>query len=282
MAHARVARATPRRSRSGRARRALAWLRSRSARRLFRRILAAPLAVRLVGGALVLVALWSAVNWTYHVVRKPTELFFPVSGTLAKTPPETWRQYAPLFHRHSTATITPELLAALAQVEGSGDPVARTYWRWSVAWNPLEVYRPASSAVGMYQITDATFREARRYCVRDHVVIEDGCWFRSLYTRVLPGHAVELTAALLDRDVARTLARRRIVSATPRQKQDLAALIHLCGVGPGDDYARRGFRLAPGQQCGDHDAARYLARVNSLKRQFARLADPPAVISRER
>ena len=282
MAHARVARTTPRRIRSGRARRALAWLRSRSARRLFRRILAAPLAVRLVGGALVLVALWSAVNWTYHVVRKPTELFFPVSGTLAKTPPETWRQYAPLFHRHSTATITPELLAALAQVEGSGDPVARTYWRWSVAWNPLEVYRPASSAVGMYQITDATFREARRYCVRDHVVIEDGCWFRSLYTRVLPGHAVELTAALLDRDVARTLARRRIVSATPRQKQDLAALIHLCGVGPGDDYARRGFRLAPGQQCGDHDAARYLARVNSLKRQFARLADPPAVISRER
>jgi len=282
MAHARVTRVTPRRSRSGRARQALAWLRSRSARRLFRRILAAPLAVRLVGGALVLVALWSAVNWTYHVVRKPTELFFPVSGTLAKTPPETWRQYAPLFHRHSTATITPELLAALAQVEGSGDPVARTYWRWSVAWNPLEVYRPASSAVGMYQITDATFREARRYCVRDHVVIEDGCWLRSLYTRVLPSHAVELTAALLDRDVARTLARRRIVSATPRQKQDLAALIHLCGVGPGDDYARRGFRLAPGQQCGDHDAARYLARVNSLKRQFARLADPPAVISRER
>jgi hypothetical protein len=282
MAHARVARVTPRRSRSGRARQALAWLRSRSARRLFRRILAAPLAVRLVGGALVVVALWSAVNWTYHVVRKPTELFFPVSGTLAKTPPETWRQYAPLFHRHSTATITPELLAALAQVEGSGDPVARTYWRWSVAWNPLEVYRPASSAVGMYQITDATFREARRYCVRDHVVIEDGCWFRSLYTRVLPSHAVELTAALLDRDVARTLARRRIVSAAPRQKQDLAALIHLCGVGPGDDYARRGFRLAPGQQCGDHDAAGYLARVNSLKRQFARLADPPAVISRER
>ena len=282
MAHARVTRVTPRRSRSGRARQALAWLRSRSARRLFRRILAAPLAVRLVGGALVFVALWSAVNWTYHVVRKPTELFFPVSGTLAKTPPETWRQYAPLFHRHSTATITPELLAALAQVEGSGDPVARTYWRWSVAWNPLEVYRPASSAVGMYQITDATFREARRYCVRDHVVIEDGCWLRSLYTRVLPSHAVELTAALLDRDVARTLARRRIVSATPRQKQDLAALIHLCGVGPGDDYARRGFRLAPGQQCGDHDAARYLARVNSLKRQFARLADPPAVISRER
>jgi len=245
-------------------------------KRALRVLLGAPLAIRLVVFAVALVLVWSAVNWTYHVIRKPTELFFPVSGTLAKSPLETWRQYAPLFRRHATATITPELLAALAQVEGSGDPVARTYWRWQVAWNPFNVYRPASSAVGMYQITDPTFREARRFCVHDHVVREDECWFRSLYMRVLPSHAVEMTSALLDRDVARTLERRRIVTATPRQKQDLAALIHLCGVGPGDDFARHGFRLAPGQQCGDHDVAAYLARVSGMKRQFARLAAAPA------
>jgi len=272
MTHARLARAIPRRPRAHRARRASLRPVARHARRVLLALLAAPLAVRILVGAIVVVVLWSAVNVAYHVIRKPTELFFPVSGTLAKSPPEAWRQYAPLFRRYSTATITPELLAALAQVEGAGDPVARTYWRWQVAWNPLEVYRPASSAVGMYQITDPTFREARRYCIRDHVVQESSCWFRSLYVRVLPSHAVELTSALLDRDVARTLERRRIVTASPRQKQDLAALIHLCGVGPGDDFARRGFRLAPGQQCGDHDAARYLARVNGMKRQFARLA----------
>jgi len=153
----------------------------------------------------------------------------PGERYVRQTPPETWRQYAPLFRRHSTATITPELLAALAQVEASGDPVARTYWRWRMAWNPFEVYSPASSAVGLYQITDPTFREATRYCVRNHVVREDDCWFRSLYTRVLPSHAVEVTSALLDRDVARTLERQRIVTATPRHKQDLAAIIHLCG-----------------------------------------------------
>ena len=275
----RIARAVPRRSRAGRVRRAIRWLRSPRARRLWRRVLRAPVAVRLVVGLIVLVALWSAVNWTYHVIRKPTELFFPVSGTLAKAPPETWRQYAPLFQRHSTATIPPELLAALAQVEGSGDPVARTYWRWRVAWNPFDVYRPASSAVGMYQITDPTFREAKRFCVRDHVVAENECWFRGLYTRVLPSHAVELTSAMLDRMVARTLERRRIVTATPRQKQDLAALIHLCGEGAGDAHARRGFRLTPGQQCGDHDVARYLAQVNGMKRQFARLAAGESSIS---
>ena len=174
-------------------------------------LLAAPVVVRLVVFAVALVIVWSAANWTYQVIRKPSELFFPVSGTLTKAPAETWRSYAPLFRRHATATITPELLAALAQVEGAGDPVARTYWRWQVAWHPFEVYRPASSAVGMYQITDPTFREAKRFCVRDHVVAEDACWFRGLYTRVLPSHAVELTSALLDRMVARTLERRRIV-----------------------------------------------------------------------
>jgi len=272
MARIPVAGTLLRRPRSRRRTRGPRWLRARVLARALRLVLAAPLAIRLAVLVVVLVVVWSAVNWTYHVIRKPTELFFPVSGTLAKTPPETWRQYAPLFRRHSTATISPELLAALAQVEGSGDPVARTYWRWQVAWNPFDVYRPASSAVGMYQITDPTFREARRFCIRDHVVREDECWFRSLYTRVLPSHAVEMTSALLDRDVTRILERRRVVPASPRQKQDLAALIHLCGVGPGDDFARRGFRLAPGQQCGDHDAAAYLARVNGMKRQFARLA----------
>ena len=225
------------------------------------------------------IVVWGAVNWLYQVARKPTELFFPVSGVLAKAPAETWRQYGPLFRQHSTAIITPELLAALAQVEGAGNPVARTYWRWRFSWHPFELYRPASSAVGMYQITDATFREARRYCIHDHVVVEEGawhdarsCWFNRLYTRVVPSHAVELTAAMLDRDVTQTLARHRITRATPDQKQNLAALIHLCGAGAGDAYARRGFRLTVGQRCGDHDAARYLAYVIVMKHRFAQLA----------
>ena len=229
--------------------------------------------------AIVVVTVWSAVNWTYQVIRKPTELFFPVSGAFTKTPRETWRQYGPLFRAHATHVITPDLLAALAQIEGAGNPVARTYWRWRLTWNPFRVYEPASSAVGMYQITDATFREARRYCIHRHVVAEEGpwhdvrsCWFNALYIRVLPTHAVELTAAFLDRSVAGTLQRSRIVTATARQKQDLAAVTHLCGAGAGDAYARRGFRLTASQRCGDHDVGRYLAQVNAMKRQFVALS----------
>ena len=278
--------AAARRARRRAARIGFLWPWPRRVRRVLRRVtrraltalLAAPLAVRIFVGVVAVLLVWSAANWLYQVARKPTELFFPVDGVLAKAPAETWRQYGPLFRRHSTVVISPELLAALAQVEGAGNPVARTYWRWRLTWNPFEVYQPASSAVGMYQITDATFREARRYCIRDHVVVEAGpwhdvhsCWFNGLYTRVLPSHAVELTAGLLDRGVVETLQRQRIVTATLAQKQDLAAVIHLCGAGPGDAYARRGFRLAPGQRCGDHDPARYVAHVNALKRLFARL-----------
>jgi hypothetical protein len=241
--------------------------------------MALPLALRVLGVAIVLLALWSVVNWTYQVVRKPTELFFPVSGALSKTPPETWRSYEALFRAHSTAIMAPELLAALAQVEGAGNPVARTYWRWRLSWNPLQWYQPASSAVGMYQITTPTFREARRYCIHYHAVAEEGswrewrsCWFNGLYTRVVPSHAVEMTSALLDRSVASTVTRHRVTAATLQQKQDLAAVIHLCGAGGGDAFARRGFRLTPGQKCGDHDVRAYLAQINTMKRLFGRLA----------
>jgi hypothetical protein len=242
---------------------------------IFRR---APIAVQLGAVAAVLATAWLAVNWTYQVIRKPSELLFPVSGTLYKTPAETWRTYSPLFRRHATRVITSDLLAALAQVEASGNPVARTYWRWSLTREPFEIYRPASSAVGMYQITDGTFAEARRYCVHDHTVVEQGpwydlrsCWFNVLYTRIVPSHAIELTAAYLDRRVERALRRAKVAGATLRQKQDVAAIVHLCGAGAGEAYAQRGLRLVPGQRCGDHDVRAYLARVDSMRSRFSRL-----------
>jgi hypothetical protein len=225
--------------------------------------------------ALAFVAAAVTLNAIYQVVRKPAELFFPVSGALSKTPTQTWREYAPIFRAHSTAVMTPELLAALAQVEGAGNPVARTPWRVRASTDPRELYRPASSAVGMYQITDGTFREAKRYCIRDHVAIEEGCWLNSLYLRVVPSHAVEMTSAHLDRSVDRVVAALpagRKAAVGLAQKQDLAALIHLCGARAGEAYARGGFRLAPGQRCGAHDARAYLTHVNTMKRLFARLS----------
>jgi hypothetical protein len=222
---------------------------------------------------------WLGVNGVYQVARKPSELFFPVSGVLFKTPAETWAQYGPIFRRHATATITPYFLAALAQTEASGNPIARTAWRWSLTARPFEVYRPASSAVGMYQMTDSMFEEARRHCIHDHVAVDDGpwtdfrsCWLNWTYSRVVPSHAVEMTSAYLDRRVAAILARQRIGNASLGQKLNLAAVIHLCGAGGGDTFARRGFRIARGQQCGDHSVAAYLSRVTRMRRIFQSLA----------
>ena len=157
MPYAPIPRSLPRatRGRRHRARRSAVW---RLAGRAIVTLRGAPLAVRIIVVTVLLVSVWAAVNWMVQVARKPTELFFPVSGSLGKPPALTWQRYGPLFKTHSTAVITPELLAALAQVEGSGNPVARTYWRWRFSWNPFELYRPASSAVGMFQMTDGTFR----------------------------------------------------------------------------------------------------------------------------
>lgn len=244
--------------------------------RTFRR---APAGLQMILGGALILSVWFAANGVYQVVRKPSELFFPVSGALYRTPTQTWDAYESLFRRHSTPIMTPELLAAIAQVEGSGNPVVRTYWRWSLSHKPFDLYRPASSAVGMYQITDGTFAEARRYCIRKHAVIEDGpwndwssCWFNSLYTRVIATHAVELTSAYLDERVRRVLRRHRISSATLQQQQNLAAVIHLCGAGAGSSYARRGLQLTPGQRCGDHDVRAYLGRIDAMKRVFAGLS----------
>src|SRR3989442_11702471 len=157
--------------------------------------------------------------------------------------------------------------------------MARTYWRWRLSWNPFEIYRPASSAVGMFQITDGTFAVARKYCIRDHTVVTEGpwydpssCWFNSLYARSLPSHAVEMTAAYLHQSVVDTLAARRTAKVSRAQKQKLAAVIHLCGVKRGETFAARGFRVAPRERCGTHSLERYLIQIDLMKKRFARLA----------
>ena len=224
-----------------------------------------------VGGFFVL-------NWTYQVIRKPTELFAPVSASLAKSPQSIWQSYGSLFEKYSTSIISPEFLAALAQLEGDGNPLARTTWRWKWSQNPFEMYRPASSAVGMFQITDGTFAEARKYCIRNHEVVTDGpwydlrsCWFNRFSTRIMPSHSIEMTAAYLHQGVVDTLAAHRIAKARLDQKQKLAAVIHLCGVNRAETFVRRGFRLAPGEHCGTHSLRSYLNQVDLMKQRFSQL-----------
>jgi Transglycosylase SLT domain len=230
-----------------------------------------PRAILIAGVAVILLAAFALTNLLYHVIHKPTELFFFVGHRLDKEPPETWRQYGALFHAYSTHSITPELLAALAQVESSGNPVDRTYWRWRWSFNPFAIYQPASSAVGLLQMTDPAYAEVARFCIRDNAVTDSGCGFGP-YIRALPSHSIELASVYLDRHVASVLAIAGDVKPNPQQKQDLAAFIHLCGAGPATAFARRHFQMNSGERCGDHLVSAYVARVNAMKQQFLRLA----------
>jgi hypothetical protein len=156
--------------------------------------------------------------------------------------------------------------------------MARTYWRWQWSWNPFEIYRPASSALGMFQVTDGTFAEARKYCIRDHEVVADGpwhdlssCWFNAFYTRILASHATEMTSAYLHRRVIDNLAARRRTNVTLAQKLKLAAVIHLCGARKGEMFVRRGFQATQGDRCGAHSLLGYLNQVDVMAKRFARL-----------
>jgi hypothetical protein len=132
----------------------------------------------------------------------------------------------------------------------------------------------------MFQITDGTFAEARKFCIRDHQVATNGpwydlrsCWFNSFYTRTLPSHSSEMTAAYLHRSVLDTLAAQHIPKVNLVQQQRLAAVIHLCGLKRGETFVTQGFRATAGERCGDHSLQRYLIKVDLMKKRFARLRD---------
>ena len=217
-------------------------------------------------------------NWLYQVIRKPGELFTPISASFSKSPESTWQTYGSIFEKYSTNIVSPEFLAALAQVEANGNPIARTYWRWQWSWNPFEIYRPASTALGMFQITDGTFAEAQKYCIRDHKVMRAGpwyelrsCWFNSFYMRTIPSHSSEMTAAYLHQGVVDTLHAHRNAGASVGQKQKLAAVIHLCGLIRGGIFVTQGFRIMPGERCGTHSLRRYLSQIELMQKRFAQL-----------
>jgi hypothetical protein len=79
------------------------------ARWAWHKLNAAPSAIRIVVIAATVLAGFSVTNLVYQVVRKPTEMLFPVSGAMNKMPAETWQQYAPAI-APCPAFLTPERL----------------------------------------------------------------------------------------------------------------------------------------------------------------------------
>jgi hypothetical protein len=235
--------------------------------------------LRLTGCGLAGLLALALVATAYQILRAPSQIPGLVAGPAPRAPRETWARYGSAFRAHATPLVRPELLAALAQAESQGDPLARTPWRWRWTWNVFELWAPASSAAGLFQLTDAAFEEGRRLCVHDGRVAREGpwydrhtCWFTWSYSRLVPGHAIEMTAARLHELIARTLGPEQAARIGRAPRERLAAVIHLCGPARGAAFARRGFRIAAGERCGTHDLAGYVTRVEALTRVFARLS----------
>ncbi len=223
---------------------------------------------------LALIPAFFAVNWLFHVARIPSQATAPLEPYFYKTPAATWEAHGAAFQAHSTAVMSPALLAALAQVEASGNPIATTYWKWRWSWNPFRWYSPASSAAGLFQITDGTFAESRRFCIHDGKVVQqthwydpEGCWFNFLYNRLSANHAAEMTSAYLDFWTGKILSPLKLTPPLASRRAT-AAVIHLCGVQEATRFVKNGFRPLKGQKCGDHSVAAYLKQVEEYRLMF--------------
>jgi hypothetical protein len=226
---------------------------------------------------LLLLAL-PTINWIYQASRKPSEFLSFFDSYFIKTPVQTWASYKDDFRKNATSTITPDFLAALAQIETNGNPIASTFWRFQPSKGLGSMYAPASSAVGLFQITDPTFKQIQEICINDGEVEKMGkwhefnkCWWNRFYSRLIPQHSISMTAAHLEQETQRVLSRVRKRASRP-QRQALAAIIHLCGTGKGLRFARGGFRPGNPAKCGSHSTPLYLSRLKRYQRLFQRIS----------
>lgn len=217
-----------------------------------------------------------SINFIFQIAKKPAELLSALSMHNKKSPESTWSNYNYYFNKHSTKEMTPSFLAALAQIESAGNPLATPEWKFKWTGNILNFFAPASSSVGLFQFTDGTFRKAKKYCIQENKVIKDGpwnnpntCWFNSLYLRTSASDSIEMTSAYLTLSLKKILSKQQL--SIKRLVYKTAAIIHLCGIHRAKKYKKNGFKISQLNRCGTHSVFRYVKRVIRLEKRFSRL-----------
>ena len=113
--------------------------------------------IRVVGWTLILVGSFFALNFLVQIGGKPAEALGMLGLGKSRSLAETWHDYSRDFRRHATEIASPTFLAAMAQVESSGNPLATPKWRFRWSGSAWRWFSPESTSVGLFQLTDDAF-----------------------------------------------------------------------------------------------------------------------------
>lgn len=204
-------------------------------------------------------------NAAYHLFQNPIHLLSFVAHPFHKTPQETWAAYSHHFEKHGDSKVTPELLAALAQAESSGNPLAAPPWQLRMSTDLAEIYAPASTAFGLMQITKGTFQTMLQ------IAREEGRP-APVMTRLSVGDQIQLSAMNIRRNL-QELVGDRFHSFEARRITNLSSVIHLCGPEVGRRLVRAGFKVDRLPKCGSHWPEIYTRKVWDLRLQFERMKE---------
>lgn len=219
-----------------------------------------------------------ALNFLVQIARKPAEALGLLGLGRSRSVTETWRAFSRDFQRHATEITAPTFLAAMAQVESSGNPLATPKWRFRWSGSIWRWFAPESTSVGLLQLTDGGFERARKFCIHKGQVARAGpwydwnsCWFDWAYLRISASDSIEMTSAYLHHEVTTALGNRK---TSLRNQRRLAAVIHLCGPGSAGKFIRSGFNLGSTGYCGRHDVRSYVETIERYDRQLRSVIRP--------
>lgn len=217
---------------------------------------------------IALAAIAGLANFSWQIYHKPLELWSLLPVNLAKTPTETWQAYGDEFIEYENNYLPATFLAALAQKESSGNPWASPGWIMRLSENYGRLYSPQSSAFGLLQITRPTLQQILQLCDRPQYTRYCALW----NSRLFATDSIALTVLNLSHKMKKIERKFGIKKWNKSLKTKIAAIIHLCGEGVANRYARQGFRFGSIRYCGTHNVRRYVQSVKRLKRRFEKIA----------
>jgi hypothetical protein len=214
----------------------------------------------------VLVAALLAFSFcAYHIYHHPSLVFLPLSSSFYKTPTETWDSYGELFESYSSDKLAPEFLAALAQTESMGNPLALTYWSLSASLNPFHWFRPASTATGILQVTSPTWKEMKNFCLQDMKLIKHAqtgvCRGNLFRFRIFASHSVHLVSAWFHD----FLEDKRLGD---RDTRKVLSVLHLCGKTKAKKFLRNSLNFKAIGRCGSHKPSLYFSKLERNYKQI--------------